>query len=99
MQWEEVLYRGFALPAIALLVKSYRWSVFLQGLLFSIHHVSLNAALPLAVLGWTWALLYRTSGNLLTPIIVHGKLPGIFNVLHTIHVPTYIHKYIICTYL
>ena len=69
--WEEILYRGFALPGLTQLF-GYRWAVFLQGVVFSAHHMSLAAALPLAVLGWTWAILYTKSRNLWVVIAVHA---------------------------
>lgn len=69
--WEEVLYRGFALPGLTQLF-GYRWAVFLQGIIFSAHHMSLPAALPLAVLGWTWAVLYTKSKNLWVVVAVHA---------------------------
>ena len=69
--WEEVLYRGFLLPAFTLNM-SWKWSVFWNGIIFSIHHMSATACIPLAVLGWTWSVLYSKSGNLLTTILVHA---------------------------
>ena len=69
--WEEVLYRGFALPFLTKLV-GFRWAVFLQGVIFSAHHMSLTAALPLAVLGWIWAILYTKSQNLWVVIFIHS---------------------------
>ena len=69
--WEEVLYRGFLLPALVLNMK-YKWAVLWSGIIFSIHHMSPTALLPLAVLGWTWSILYAKSGNLLTTILVHA---------------------------
>lgn len=69
--WEEVLYRGFALPGLTQLF-GYRWAVLLQGVIFSAHHMSLSAALPLAVLGWTWAILYTKSKNLWVVVAVHA---------------------------
>lgn len=69
--WEEILYRGFALAGLTQLV-GYRWAVFLQGVIFSAHHMSLAAALPLAVLGWTWAVLYTKSRNLWVVVAVHS---------------------------
>lgn len=69
--WEEVLYRGFALPAATQLL-GYPSAVFWQGVVFSAHHMSLTAALPLAVLGWTWAMLYRECNNLWVVMLVHG---------------------------
>lgn len=69
--WEEVLYRGFCLP-IATKFLGYPAAVFVQGVVFSAHHMSLTAALPLAVLGWTWAVLYTKSRNLWTVVFVHA---------------------------
>ncbi len=69
--WEETLYRGFLLPALTQVV-GFREAVFWQGVVFSAHHMSITAALPLAVLGWTWALLYAQSGNLWTVIFIHA---------------------------
>ncbi|KAL7576266.1 hypothetical protein ACA910_018093 [Epithemia clementina (nom. ined.)] len=69
--WEEVLYRGFALPFLTKLV-GFRWAVFLQGVVFSAHHMSITAALPLAVLGWIWAIIYAKSQNLWVVIFIHS---------------------------
>lgn len=68
--WEEVLYRGFCLPAMTQLM-GYHWAVFWQGVVFSVHHMSLTGALPLAVLGWTWAAVYTKSRNIFTVMIIH----------------------------
>jgi membrane protease YdiL (CAAX protease family) len=54
--WEEVLYRGFLCPALSLFMP-VRASVFVSGVVFSAHHLSIVAGLHLAVLGWTWAAL------------------------------------------
>ena len=69
--WEEVLYRGFLLPALVLQMK-YKWAILWSGIIFSVHHMSPTACIPLAVLGWTWNILYAKSGNLLTTILVHA---------------------------
>lgn len=69
--WEEVLYRGYLLPALRLFM-GFKQSVFVSGVLFSIHHLSVMGAIPLAVLGWFWAALYAKSGNLLVTILIHG---------------------------
>ena len=47
-------------------------SVFVSGVIFSIHHVSTTGAIPLAILGWTWAGLYAKSGNLFVTILIHA---------------------------
>lgn len=69
--WEEILYRGFALPAFTQML-GFPWAVFVQGIIFSAHHMSLTSALPLAVLGWTWAVVYRKSNNLWTVVFIHA---------------------------
>lgn len=69
--WEEVLYRGFLLPALCLQM-NFWLSVFVSGVIFSIHHVSTTGAIPLAILGWTWAGLYAKSGNLFVTILIHA---------------------------
>jgi uncharacterized protein len=69
--WEEVLYRGFLLPALSLWMP-LRFSVPLSGLLFGLHHQVLASALPLSALGASWALLYVLSRNLWVTVIVHA---------------------------
>ncbi|KAL7516201.1 hypothetical protein ACHAWX_001241 [Stephanocyclus meneghinianus] len=69
--WEEVLYRGYLLPALGLFMGFWP-SVFVSGVLFSLHHLSVMGAIPLAVLGWVWAALYAKSGNILVTILIHG---------------------------
>ena len=69
--WEEILYRGFMLPALCLHLP-YWIAVWTSGVIFSIHHVSATGAIPLMVLGWTWAALYTKSGNLLVTVLVHA---------------------------
>lgn len=69
--WEEVLYRGYLLPALGLFMGFWP-SVFVSGVLFSVHHLSLMGAIPLMVLGWLWAALYAKSGNILVTMLIHG---------------------------
>ncbi|GMI08557.1 hypothetical protein TrVE_jg6716 [Triparma verrucosa] len=69
--WEEVLYRGFMLPALHVLLP-LRWSILASGIIFSLHHLTCTGFLPLAVLGWTWAKVYVESGNLWTTMVIHG---------------------------
>jgi membrane protease YdiL (CAAX protease family) len=70
--WEEVLYRGFLLAALTAGTGSWHAASVLQAIVFSAHHMSVTGALPLAVLGWTWAFLYTQSRNLWTVIVVHA---------------------------
>ena len=69
--WEEVLYRGFLLPALCLHMKFWK-AVFVSGIVFSVHHVSTTGAIPLAILGWTWAVIYAKSNNLFVTIMIHA---------------------------
>ena len=70
--WEEVLYRGFLLPGLHAVTHSWTAAALVQAAVFSAHHMSVTGALPLAVLAWTWALLYTRSRNLLTVVVVHA---------------------------
>jgi membrane protease YdiL (CAAX protease family) len=70
--WEELLYRGFLLAGLTSWTGSYRVSCIVQAIIFSAHHMSITAALPLAALGYTWAILYTKSMNLWTVIAVHA---------------------------
>jgi len=69
--WEEVLYRGFMLPALAC-VLPFWGAVFASGVLFSIHHMNVTAFIPLAVLGMAWATIYAKSRNLLVTMVIHA---------------------------
>ena len=73
--WEEVLYRGFMLPALTLFMppRLQGWlAIPISGLLFGLHHQALNSLLPLTALGAVWALLYRLSSNLTVTIMIHA---------------------------
>ncbi|GAX11716.1 hypothetical protein FisN_7Lh086 [Fistulifera solaris] len=72
--WEELLYRGFLLPGLwsCLFRHNFSLAALVQAVVFSAHHMSLVAALPLAVLGYAWAVLYGLSGNLWTVCLVHA---------------------------
>mmetsp|Transcript_535 Transcript_535/g.1258 ORF Transcript_535/g.1258 Transcript_535/m.1258 type:complete len:557 (-) Transcript_535:110-1780(-) len=69
--WEEVLYRGFMLPALCLHL-GYWPAVYVSGIIFSAHHMSWTGGIPLAFLGWTWAAIYAKCGNLLVTILIHA---------------------------
>ena len=69
--WEEVLYRGFMLPALAIHL-GYWPAVYVSGIIFSAHHMSWTGGIPLAFLGWTWAAIYAKCGNLLVTILIHA---------------------------
>lgn len=70
--WEELLYRGFLLAGLTASTGSWHFSCIGQAILFSAHHMSVTGALPLAVLGWTWAVLYTHSRNLWSVILIHA---------------------------
>ena len=69
--WEEVLYRGFVLPALCIHM-GYWPAVYVSGIIFSAHHMSWTGGIPLAFLGWTWAAIYAKCGNLLVTILIHA---------------------------
>jgi len=69
--FEEVLYRGFLLRALAAYMP-IGLAVPVQGMLFSAHHVAPHAFIPLAALGSFWAVLYLASGNLVVCALVHA---------------------------
>ena len=69
--WEEVLYRGFLLPAL-LRFLPFRAALPLSAVLFAAHHNTAPAMLPLTALGLLWATLYIRSANLLVVILIHA---------------------------
>ena len=69
--FEEVLYRGFLLPAL-LRFMPLAAAVPTSALLFALNHFSLQGLLPLTCLGLFWACLYVMSNNLLVPVLVHA---------------------------
>jgi uncharacterized protein len=68
--WEEILYRGYLLPALRCFMPFWP-AVVLSGNIFSLTHMSTTGTIPLAVLGWTWAALYAKCGNLFVTILIH----------------------------
>ena len=69
--FEEVLFRGFLLPAL-LRFLPLAAAVPVHALLFALHHSSLQALLPLTFLGVLWACLYAASHNLLVTVLIHA---------------------------
>lgn len=70
--WEEILYRGFLLAGLSHWTGRFHLSAVLQAVVFSAHHMSLAAALPLFVLGYAWAVMYGLSRNLWTVCFIHA---------------------------
>jgi len=69
--WEELLYRGYMLPALCLFVPFWP-AVLVSGILFSVHHMSSTGFIPLWVLGMTWATIYAKCKNLWVTILIHS---------------------------
>ncbi|MDD5707112.1 MAG: type II CAAX endopeptidase family protein [Kiritimatiellae bacterium] len=69
--FEEALFRGTLLPALARGGSSWR-AVLLSSLLFAAIHLHAGAFLPLFGVGVACALGYMATGHLLTPVIMHA---------------------------
>lgn len=69
--FEEVLYRGFLLPALACFLPMWA-AIPASSVLFAVHHLNPTMIVPLSMLGFIWAILYAKSGNLLVTILIHA---------------------------
>uniref|UniRef100_A0A7S1XHH8 CAAX prenyl protease 2/Lysostaphin resistance protein A-like domain-containing protein n=1 Tax=Compsopogon caeruleus TaxID=31354 RepID=A0A7S1XHH8_9RHOD len=69
--FEEVLYRGFLLPALTAFFP-LSLAIPVSSVLFAIHHLNLSGVLPLSVLGLAWAIIYTQSRNLVVTILIHA---------------------------
>jgi membrane protease YdiL (CAAX protease family) len=84
--WEEILYRGFLLPCLYMMLSgggcgdspssnSSTWNLHLllplSGILFAWHHAAVATMIPLTVVGTLWAYIYMKSGNLLVTMVIH----------------------------
>eukprot|EP00904_Undaria_pinnatifida_P000388 jgi/Undpi1/1034/HiC_scaffold_10.g04498.m1 len=69
--WEEVLYRGFLLPALTLYIP-LKAALPTGSVIFAAHHMNLQAMFPLSVLGLIWSLLYLFSGNMMVTVLIHA---------------------------
>ncbi|CAN8071151.1 unnamed protein product [Agarophyton chilense] len=69
--FEEVLYRGFLLPALACFLPMWA-AIPASSVLFAIHHLNPTMILPLSMLGFIWANLYSQSRNLTVTILIHA---------------------------
>lgn len=68
--FEEVLYRGFLLPALRCFLPMWA-AIPASSVLFALHHLNPSSLLPLTVLGFIWAVLYTQSRNLIVTILIH----------------------------
>ena len=73
---EEIFFRGVVFNAL-LREGGPRWAFIGSSALFAIIHVSLVALLPIFLLGLALAWVYRRTGNLLAPIVMHATVNGI----------------------
>lgn len=69
--FEEVLYRGFLLPALACYLPMWA-AIPASSVLFAVHHLNPTMIVPLSMLGFIWAILYAKSGNLIVTILIHA---------------------------
>lgn len=69
--FEEVLYRGFLLPALACYLPM-GLAIPASSVLFALHHQTPTSVLPLSVLGLVWAILYTKSRNLTVTMLIHA---------------------------
>ena len=69
--WEEIFYRKIVFRFLSSLLP-LSLSLPLSGLFFALHHdYSIDTILPLASLGCVWAYVYKLTGNLLVPTLIH----------------------------
>ena len=69
--WEEIFYRKIVFRFLSSLLP-LSLSLPLSGLFFALHHdYSIDTILPLASLGCVWAYVYKVTGNLLVPTLIH----------------------------
>eukprot|EP00292_Cryptomonas_paramecium_P016889 CAMPEP_0113714310 /NCGR_PEP_ID=MMETSP0038_2-20120614/32532_1 /TAXON_ID=2898 /ORGANISM="Cryptomonas paramecium" /LENGTH=102 /DNA_ID=CAMNT_0000641245 /DNA_START=168 /DNA_END=473 /DNA_ORIENTATION=- /assembly_acc=CAM_ASM_000170 len=54
--FEEVLYRGFLLPALSVTMP-VKLALPVSAVLFSVHHLNLGGVIPLSILGFAWAAI------------------------------------------
>lgn len=67
---EEIFFRGFLFRGLARDIGFVAGAV-VSGLIFSSAHISLGAILPFTAIGAIFALSYRQTGSLYTPIVMH----------------------------
>ena len=69
--FEELLFRGILLPAVA---KRYGvgWAIVLVSLAFAGIHLHLPSLVPLFVMAVAFSLAYLHTGSILAPAVMHG---------------------------
>jgi membrane protease YdiL (CAAX protease family) len=67
---EEVFFRGFVFTG---LMKKLNWkgAALISSALFAIAHVVPTSLLPIFILGWIFAFLYKASGSIWPAILMH----------------------------
>ena len=67
---EEVFFRGFVFSG---LIKKWDWkgAAFVSAALFAVAHVVPTSLLPIFILGWIFAFLYKISGSIWPAILMH----------------------------
>jgi len=67
---EEVFFRGFVFTG---LIKKWNWTgaILISSALFAVAHVIPTSFLPIFILGWIFAFLYKTSGSIWPAILMH----------------------------
>ncbi len=73
--WEELLFRGFLLPALARAGQMFQ-ALCLSALLFAAIHLQPVGLPTLSTLGFVMALAMRHTGSLRAPILVHACWNG-----------------------
>lgn len=82
--WEELLYRGFLLPATAHVFPVVS-SIFMTSALFALHHAQLETLLPLFALSVVWSAVYILTADLRISTSIHilwNCRPLVHMVLH-----------------
>lgn len=69
--FEEVVYRGYLLPALTCFLPLTK-AIPVSAVLFAVNHLNPTSMLPLTMLGFVWAILYVQSKNLTVTILIHA---------------------------
>ncbi len=69
--FEEIIFRGFLLPSLTKYLPT-SGAIIVTALIFSLAHLSLSEAIPLATLGIILGIVYTRSRSLLASITLHS---------------------------